>query len=132
RKDTMADEESFLLAIDAGPRDADLRLVFADWLEENAQDDKAEYQRPKVRCLYRMEMTSEYWDSYLKDSERSDVTTLARVQPSNDRTSPWPPGRLPENRQGAGVAGSVPHRPRPGYLCGRRPMVRAGEGAGCR
>jgi uncharacterized protein (TIGR02996 family) len=44
----MRDEEPFLKAILAEPDDDTLRLVFADWLEEHGQPERAEFIR--VQC----------------------------------------------------------------------------------
>lgn len=41
----MSDEESFLAALRANPTDDTTRLVFADWLDENNQPQKASYLR---------------------------------------------------------------------------------------
>lgn len=43
-----ADEASFMDAIIASPRDDAPRLIFADWLEENGQNDRADFIR--VQC----------------------------------------------------------------------------------
>lgn len=39
------DEEAFLAAIRAHPTDQRTRLVYADWLDENGQPEKAEFLR---------------------------------------------------------------------------------------
>jgi uncharacterized protein (TIGR02996 family) len=44
----MSDSESFLRAIRANPEDDTLRLVFADWLDEHGQPDRAEFIRLQV------------------------------------------------------------------------------------
>lgn len=41
----MTEREAFIEAIAANPRDDTLRLVFADWLQENGEEDRAEYIR---------------------------------------------------------------------------------------
>lgn len=41
----MADESAFLAALQANPADDTARLVYADWLDEHDQPDKAEYLR---------------------------------------------------------------------------------------
>src|SRR5947209_8454906 len=42
-------EHAFLLAIKENPEDDGLRLIFADWLEENGQPQRAEFVRLQVR-----------------------------------------------------------------------------------
>lgn len=44
----MSDEAAFLTAIRAQPSDDTARLVYADWLQEHGQDDRAEFIR--VQC----------------------------------------------------------------------------------
>lgn len=44
----MTDRESFIAAIRANPDDDTLRLVFADWLQEQGEDDRAEFIRAQV------------------------------------------------------------------------------------
>jgi uncharacterized protein (TIGR02996 family) len=41
----MPDEQAFLAALAAAPGDDTTRLVFADWLDEHGEPDKAEYLR---------------------------------------------------------------------------------------
>lgn len=43
-------EESFLRMIEADRQDDATRLIFADWLEENGQVEKAEFLRLKVEA----------------------------------------------------------------------------------
>jgi uncharacterized protein (TIGR02996 family) len=45
----MTDEKHFLAAIIDNPDDDGLRLVFADWLDEHGQSDRAEFVRLQVR-----------------------------------------------------------------------------------
>src|SRR5207248_2696491 len=44
----VGDESAFLKAIAESPDDDGLRLVYADWLEEHGQDDRARYLREEV------------------------------------------------------------------------------------
>src|SRR5262249_51832482 len=44
----MADDRSFIEAIGASPEDDGLRLIYADWLEEHDEPDRAEFIR--VQC----------------------------------------------------------------------------------
>ena len=41
----MSDEQALLRAIRAAPEDDTVRLVYADWLEENGQPERAEFIR---------------------------------------------------------------------------------------
>ena len=45
----MPDRESFVAAIAAAPQDDLPRLVFADWLDENGESERAEFIRAQVR-----------------------------------------------------------------------------------
>ena len=45
---TSTDEQSFLAAIYAAPDDDTPRLVFADWLQENGDEPRAEFIR--IQC----------------------------------------------------------------------------------
>jgi len=50
----MTPEHAFLEAIKEEPDDDGLRLIFADWLEENGQPHRAEFIRTQV-ALARMD-----------------------------------------------------------------------------
>jgi uncharacterized protein (TIGR02996 family) len=65
----MAEEDAFVRAILASPRDDALRLVFADWLEERA-DPRGEF----LRILVRLEALSE------NDSPKQMKAKLAWVR----------------------------------------------------
>src|SRR5688572_1051820 len=41
----MSEESAFLRAIQANPTDATAKLVYADWLDEHGESEKAEYLR---------------------------------------------------------------------------------------
>jgi uncharacterized protein (TIGR02996 family) len=49
----MTDEKHFLQAIIDNPDDDSFRLVFADWLEEHGQSDRAEFIRLQVQMAQR-------------------------------------------------------------------------------
>jgi uncharacterized protein (TIGR02996 family) len=49
RRATVNDEDAFLAAIIANPDDDATRLVFADWLDEHEQPDRAEFIRLQIR-----------------------------------------------------------------------------------
>jgi uncharacterized protein (TIGR02996 family) len=50
----MSQERAFLVAIRPAPQDAALRLVYADWLEENG-DARADYFRVTTEALSRIQ-----------------------------------------------------------------------------
>jgi uncharacterized protein (TIGR02996 family) len=54
------EEEAFLRAISASPDDIALRLVYADWLQEQ-EDPRAEYVRLEVRLNELPRVDPEYW-----------------------------------------------------------------------
>ena len=50
----MSEEEAFLEALKANPADDTTRLVYADWLDEHDQPQKAEYLRLTQPTAQRM------------------------------------------------------------------------------
>ena len=46
----MTERESFLNAVYANPDDNNVRLVFADWLDENGDPDRAEFIRLQIEA----------------------------------------------------------------------------------
>jgi uncharacterized protein (TIGR02996 family) len=62
RVDAMTTEQAFLQAIRDASDDDTPRLIYADWLEEHGQSDRADFIRLQCR-LARRELTSERWDS---------------------------------------------------------------------
>jgi uncharacterized protein (TIGR02996 family) len=66
-------EEGFLSAIRTSPDDEGVRLIYADWLDENGDPDRAEFIR--VQCeLPRLEA----WDPRRADLERREKGLLLR------------------------------------------------------
>jgi uncharacterized protein (TIGR02996 family) len=69
----MSDEAAFLRAIQANPTDATAKLVYADWLDEHGESEKAEYLRlserfrgkripdSESRRLYQLERQHRVW-----------------------------------------------------------------------
>lgn len=49
----MTERERFLTAVYANPDDDNVRLVFADWLDENGDPDRAEFIRAQIRSARR-------------------------------------------------------------------------------
>ncbi|MCI0701325.1 MAG: TIGR02996 domain-containing protein [Planctomycetia bacterium] len=45
----MSDEAAFLRAIQANPADSTAKLVYADWLDEHGEQERAEYVRDFAR-----------------------------------------------------------------------------------
>jgi uncharacterized protein (TIGR02996 family) len=54
------DEQAFLTAIAAAPDDEALRLVYADWLEENGRAERGELIRVQVALADPPEDLAEY------------------------------------------------------------------------
>jgi uncharacterized protein (TIGR02996 family) len=48
----VSDEDALIAAIEAAPFDDAPRLVYADWLQERGEDQKAEYLRTVVRLIH--------------------------------------------------------------------------------
>src|SRR5438046_319198 len=44
----MSEESAFLRAIQANPTDTTAKLVYADWLDEHGESEKAQYVRTEV------------------------------------------------------------------------------------
>lgn len=61
----MTDRDAFLAAIIAQPDDDTARLVFADWLQENGQETRAEFIRTQIRAVQA--------EPYSKESRRYAV-----------------------------------------------------------
>jgi uncharacterized protein (TIGR02996 family) len=78
----MTSDESFLAAIIESPDDDSPRLIYADWLEDHGQPDRAEFIR--VACT--LEKLGE-------DDPRRTCTgwsCLATPPETRERTSSWP------------------------------------------
>jgi uncharacterized protein (TIGR02996 family) len=50
----MKDNEGLVNALHSNPRDDTLRLVYADWLEERGENDRAGYLRLQVELAKRL------------------------------------------------------------------------------
>ncbi len=61
----FSERDSFVRAILENPDDDDVRLVFADWLEENGEENYSRF----IRC--QIELASSKWRGY---RSRSDIT----------------------------------------------------------
>lgn len=62
----MSDEAAFLEALKANPADDTARLVYADWLDENDQPQKAQYLRAVVDLARLPGGTPEYTDAAVR------------------------------------------------------------------
>jgi uncharacterized protein (TIGR02996 family) len=90
----MSDETAFLAAITAEPDDATARLVYADWLEERGDIDRAEF----IRIQFEAERHDEWTPARMDIDERAE----ALLERNRDRwlhdvphwaQGPnWPPG----------------------------------------
>jgi uncharacterized protein (TIGR02996 family) len=61
----MSDADALLRAVLAAPDDDAPRLVFADWLEEHGDPDRAAFMRAQVE-LARMKMPDPRWDGFIQ------------------------------------------------------------------
>src|SRR5262245_41658733 len=88
----MSDRDALLAAIRAAPDDDAPRLIFADWLEEHGDADRAEFIRVQVE---------------LDPFERSegDLDRFRRAFVRKDPSAPLPPSFPTELQQYATLAG---------------------------
>jgi uncharacterized protein (TIGR02996 family) len=72
----MSEEAAFLMALKASPADDTARLVYADWLDDHDQPQKAEYLRLVAELARAFEETpSELMDRVLEQfRERCSAT----------------------------------------------------------
>jgi uncharacterized protein (TIGR02996 family) len=88
----MSDETAFLRAIQANPTDATAKLVYADWLDERGEHEKAEYLRlattfsplkkatdAQIRRFADLEYRHRVWVELLREGPPvwDEVTTFA-------------------------------------------------------
>jgi serine/threonine kinase PknH len=79
----MGDESAFLRAIADAPDDHAPRLVYADWLDENGQPERAEY----VRLVCRNDVAA--LDRLREVAPSLDAKWAALVRPEWPVVSPW-------------------------------------------
>jgi uncharacterized protein (TIGR02996 family) len=96
----MSDHDALLAAICANPRDDTPRLVFADWLEENGQAERAAFIRTDVAMAQRDE-----WDAERLRWEALLTPSAVLIQPWLVATFPALPPRVswfgyPSTRRG--------------------------------
>src|ERR1051325_2765416 len=85
----MDTQEAFMKAIIDQPDDDAVRLVYADWLDENGQPERAEFIRVQIELSRISEDDPRYWD--LKTREEDLLI---------DRGDSWV-RELPEGMRGA-------------------------------
>lgn len=86
----MTDGDALLRAICENPRDDLPRLVFADWLDENGQPERAAFIRTEIDVYRRPE-----WDAERVRYEgraRTDTARLAKLPWAADHLTGHPPG----------------------------------------
>jgi uncharacterized protein (TIGR02996 family) len=70
----MSDESGFLRAILDDPDDDTHRLVYADWLDEHGQPERAAFLRGQVKCdrFHRLEAMLDdwHWEAYRENMDR--------------------------------------------------------------
>ena len=69
RRERMINETAFLAAIVAAPKDDSLRLVYADWLEERGDTDRAEF----IRLQFEAERHEEWTPARMDIDDRADA-----------------------------------------------------------
>lgn len=76
----MTHDESFLLAIREAPADDSPRLIYADWLEEHGQADRAEFIRVQCRLARLQEAEPEKLAMLLEEGlVRASASTFATL-----------------------------------------------------
>jgi uncharacterized protein (TIGR02996 family) len=68
-------EEMMLQAIEANRQDDASRLIYADWLEENGQVEKAEFLRLKVEARH----THKFSDRFIHLTRQMDIEWCRRT-----------------------------------------------------
>src|SRR5262249_30719954 len=91
----MTDEAAFQAGLDDNPRNHDLRLVFADWLEEQGDWRAASYRWMGThrKHPYPADRSWDWWDASLREN-LDDWTALERAQKILDHMA----GRGPATR----------------------------------
>jgi uncharacterized protein (TIGR02996 family) len=92
----MPDREAFLAAIAAAPADDLPRLVFADWLDENGDPDRAAFIRDQIALAKLRPGTPEYQALFRRcaDSLRANLTEWVRgVCEAFGQSAEWRAGK---------------------------------------
>ena len=69
----MTTEDAFLRAIREEPKNDEIRLVFADWLEEHGHSDRAAFIRLELRLVEMEDRLQELWDEYEDEDEWAEL-----------------------------------------------------------
>jgi uncharacterized protein (TIGR02996 family) len=85
----MNQEEAFLRAVCENPDDDAVRLIFADWLEEHGQPERAEFIRLQVE-LAQLPEWDRRWEEYHTHQSELEVREYARLPQLPQRLS-WDP-----------------------------------------
>ena len=87
----MIQHDGFLQAIDEAPEDDAPRLVYADWLEDNGDPDRAEF----IRCQVRLARLPEDWETVLIAEVEARRDIPERIQAHVEEVGTPPVCRLP-------------------------------------
>jgi uncharacterized protein (TIGR02996 family) len=92
--DLLSQHEAFLRAIFDAPDDDTPRLVYADFLQENGEDDRAEFIR--VQC--ELARGQDQWDERCNELQVREWELLDRLQPERRSWEPHERERIPHVR----------------------------------
>lgn len=79
------DERSFLARIAANPADDTDRLVYADWLEESGEPERADYIRTAIAYHFETERTPCTLAHFLAEVKGERVARMSRLERGGDR-----------------------------------------------
>lgn len=82
--DVLSQHEAFLRAIFDAPEDDTPRLVYADFLQENGDEDKAQFIR------YECEYSRLHEDNPSRIDLRADINAIIRKHTAAQEIDPWP------------------------------------------
>lgn len=82
---TTTDERSFLARIAANPADDTDRLVYADWLDESGEPERADYIRTAIAYHFETERTPCTLAHFLAEVEGERVARMSRLERGGDR-----------------------------------------------
>lgn len=79
----MTEREAFIRQICERPDDDTVRLVFADWLQENGEPERAEFIRDQIEWRFGssdFDLLDANWDVWFPDVTRHDENGFRRLQ----------------------------------------------------
>lgn len=82
---TTTDELAFLSRIAANPADDTDRLVYADWLDESGEPERADYIRTAIAYHFETERTPCTLAHFLAEVEGERVARMSRLERGGDR-----------------------------------------------